>query len=59
MSRLMTLMLRDTIVFKTKKMTNEPNFKISKTAITHFLSKANDYSPRTNNDKNEPKRSQL
>jgi hypothetical protein len=42
-----------------KKMTNEPNFRTCKMSVSHFLSKTNDYSPATNDHKNEPKQSQF
>ena len=38
-----------------KKMTNEPNYKISKMIVSHFLNNTNDYSRTTENHKNEPK----
>jgi hypothetical protein len=42
-----------------KKMTNKPNFKTSKKAVSHFLSKTNDYSRWTDDYPNKPNQSQF
>jgi hypothetical protein len=49
----------DSLVPDHKKMTNKPNFRISKMPVSHFLSKTNNCSRRPGDYKNEPNQSQF
>ena len=47
------------LIFNMLFMTNEPNFLNCKITLSDFHNKTNDYSPATNDHKNEPKQTQF